>query len=100
MKKYEKRVSVAILLPSVGRNTSEYQVRVSNDGQALILTLCWQRGMCDPDLLHRVWTDASEDSIKAEGALRSAAFRPMLRQLRANKAENITSPAKLIYLVL
>lgn len=89
---WDKRVSVAVLVPSViGKNPSAYNVQVSPDGKTLFVTVVWPKGMTDPDVLYRVWTEATLDSVNAEGTARAAEFRLIMRSLRSNSAQNITS---------
>ncbi len=93
---WEKRVSVAVLMPSgIVETTDDHTLRVSDDGNYLELSVKWSQSMTDPDVLHRLWTGSRMHSICVEGSARATAFRPMLRSLRNNSSQPISSTCKI-----
>lgn len=95
--KWEKRISVAILMPSGTCNsTSDHDVRVVDDGKALEVSVKWPRSLTDPNFLHSIWTNDSSETTRIEGATRAASFRPFIRSLRNNSSQAIVSRYKII----
>lgn len=89
---------MAVLLPSgVGKSTEDNQFNVTYDGLAIELTFVWPELMTSPETLHRIWKSSSNPETQAEGTLRANGFRPALRGLRYNTAQEITAKCK-IYL--
>ena len=90
----DKRVSVAILIPSgsLTRNKDHF-VRVIDDGETLEIGVIWPRALTDVFYLHRSWTHGEEKM--AERDPRIISFRSFLRRLRNHTDEAITSTARI-----
>ncbi len=56
----DKRVSIAILLPSgVGGEEKNHDLRVSEDGNHLIVSVLWPQALVDVEMLHKSWLDGT-----------------------------------------
>ena len=90
----EQRVTVAILKPSGSfETTRDHDLRVSDDGLSLELSVTWPQSMTDLNFLHRSKIDF--DSKQFEQHLRVLSFRPYLRKLRTKADDKINSTCKI-----
>ncbi len=86
----ERRVTVAILMPSGSFETPrDHDLKVTDDGLCLELTVVWPRCMTDLFFLHK--SEIDTDSKKYMQHPRVLSFRPFLRRLRSKADQKITS---------
>lgn len=91
----EKRVSVAILLPSgVGDARGDHDLRVVGDGMFLEISVVWPLAMVDLQLLHQFWLAREKDCFLPNHP-RLLSFRPFLRNLRPTSDTPIISSYKI-----
>lgn len=94
--KWEKKISVAILLPTgTVRNTSDHKVEIVDGGKAIKISLQWPKAMAEPKVLYRSWLPSDDEKKRVEGSVRARAFRPLLLSLRSNTTEPIISTCKI-----
>lgn len=86
----DKRISIAILLPSgIGERKKDHDIRVSDDGLFLQISVVWPPALTDVEMLHRKWS--ADDQGLGQLALRTQAFKRFLKTLRTTKNDAIQS---------
>eukprot|EP00171_Calliarthron_tuberculosum_P003925 IDg3925t1 len=89
----DMRISVAILMPSgICERKADHDVKVTDNGLALEVSVVWPPCMSDMLYLHKKWIDndpAFVDNVRLAG------FRSFFRRLRTSSADTLVSSYKI-----
>lgn len=89
-----RRLTVAILFPS-GVTTAQFSIRVSEDGNSILLTVTWPERLMDLEHLHRrSLKSESSDRIEMDHA-KMIGFGHFLRSYRTRKIDGVESTTKI-----
>lgn len=90
----DKRVSIAILMPSgTCKRKKDHSVCVIDGGTTLQISIAWPRALTDLEYLHKHWLE-SQRTFLANNP-RVIAFRSFLRRLRTSKDQPILSTCQI-----